>query len=58
MIKGVKLSFSINFNEEDKRNYISKVSEIQDKITEMIDKLNHNLIIGTGEPILESEVVN
>lgn len=56
MIRGVELTFSIIFDEIDKRTYINKVSEIQNKITDVIKELNHNFIIGSGKPILQSEM--
>lgn len=55
-IGGVKLEFSIEFNENDQRKYIEKVSEIQDRITDVINELNHNFVFGTGNVILKSEI--
>lgn len=55
-IAGVKLEFSIEFNENDQRKYIEKVSEIQDRITDVINELNHNFVFGTGNVILKSEI--
>lgn len=51
-ICGVKLIFSIKFNENDQRKYIEKVSEIQDKIDDAIGELKHNFVFGTSEAIL------
>lgn len=56
MIGGVRLTFSIEFNEKDKRTYIDKVSEMQEKIIEVIEEMHHNSFMGTGEPILKSEM--
>lgn len=55
-IGGVKLEFSIEFNENDQRKYIEKVSEIQDRVTDVINELKHNFVFGTGEAILKSEI--
>jgi len=55
-ISGVKLEFSIEFNENDQRKYIEKVSEIQDRVTDVINELKHNFVFGTGEAILKSEI--
>lgn len=55
-IGGVKLEFSIEFNENDQRKYIEKVSEIQDRITDVINELNHYFVFGTGNVILKSEI--
>lgn len=52
-IKGVKLTFSIEFNKKDKGTYIDKVLEIQDKLSQIIEEeLKHDVIIGLAEPIV------
>lgn len=55
-IGGVELEFSIRFNQNDNRKYLDKVIELQDKIADSIEELGHNFIIGTGKPILKSEL--
>ena len=55
-IGGVELEFSIRFNQNDNREYLDKVIELQDKIADSIEELGHNFIIGTGKPILKSEL--
>lgn len=56
-IDGVRLKFSIKFNKDDDREYIEKVAELQDKITDVINELQHNFMIGSGEPIVKSEII-
>ena len=55
-IGGIELEFSIRFNQNDDRGYLDKVIELQDEITDLIEELGHNFIIGTGKPILKSEL--
>ena len=55
-IGGIELEFSIRFNQNDDRGYLDKVIELQDGITDLIEELGHNFIIGTGKPILKSEL--
>ena len=55
-IGGVELEFSIRFNQNDDRKYLDKVTELQDKIADSIEELGHSFIIGTGKPILKSEL--
>lgn len=55
-IGGVELEFSIRFNQNDDRKYLDKVIELQDKIADSIEELGHSFIIGTGKPILKSEL--
>ena len=55
-IVGIELEFSIRFNQNDDRGYLDKVIELQDEITDLIEELGHNFIIGTGKPILKSEL--
>ena len=55
-IGGTELEFSIRFNQNDDRGYLDKVIELQDEITDLIEELGHNFIIGTGKPILKSEL--
>lgn len=55
-ISGVELQFSIRFNPNDNREYLHKVTELQDKITDSIEELGHNFVIGTGKPILKTEL--
>ena len=55
-IGGIELEFSIRFNQNDDREYLDKVSELQDRIADLIEELGHNFIIGTGKPILKSEL--
>lgn len=54
-ICGVELEFSVEFNENDKREYEEKVFEIQNRITDVINELKYNFVVGTGNPILKSE---
>ncbi len=50
--KGSRMVFSIEFNPEDNREYIDKVIELQDTITEVIeDKLGHTLGFSTANPL-------
>ena len=56
IVREVRLTFLIEFNEKDERNYIDKVSEMQEKIIELMEEMNHNPIVGTGAPILKSEM--
>ena len=53
-IGGIELEFSIRFNQNDDREY--KVTELQDRIADLIEELGHNFIVGTGKPILKSEL--
>lgn len=55
-IGGIELEFSIRFNQNDDREYLDKVIELQDEIADLIGELGHNFIIGTGKPILKSEL--
>ena len=55
-IDGIELEFSIKFNQNDDREYLDKVNELQDRIADLIEELGHNFIIGTGKPILKSEL--
>ena len=55
-IGGIKLEFSIKFNQNDDREYLDKVTELQDRIADLIEELGHNFIVGTGKPILKSEL--
>lgn len=55
-IGGIELEFSIRFNQNDDREYLDKVTELQDEIADLIEELGHNFIIGTGKPILKSEL--
>ena len=53
-IGGIELEFSIRFNPNDDREYLDKVTELQDKIADLIEELGHNYIVGFGKPILKS----
>ena len=55
-IGGIELEFSIKFNQNDDREYLDKATELQDRIEDLIEELGHNFIIGTGKPILKSEL--
>ena len=55
-IGGIELEFSIRFNQNDDREYLDKVTELQDKIIDLIEELGHNFIVGNGKPILKSEL--
>jgi len=52
-IVGVELSLSINFNEDDKRDYVDKVMELSEKIADTIEDLGHEFVIITGKPCLK-----
>ena len=55
-IGGIELEFSIRFNQNDDREYLDKVTELQDEIADLIEELGHNFIVGNGKPILKSEL--
>lgn len=55
-IGGIELEFSIRFNQNDDREYLDKVTELQDRIADLIEELDHNFIVGIGKPILKSEL--
>ena len=55
-IGGIKLEFSIRFNKNDDKEYLDKVTELQDKIADLIEELGHSFIVVTGKPILKSEL--
>lgn len=56
-VRGVKLQFSIRFNSDDSREYLDKVAELQDKIADSIEECGHDFVIGTGRPIMKSELI-
>ena len=55
-IGGIELEFSIRFNQNDDREYLDKATELQDEITDLIEELGNNFIVGIGKPILKSEL--
>ena len=55
-ISGIELKFSIRFNQNDNREYLDKATELQDRIEDLIEELGHSFIVGTGKPILKSEL--
>lgn len=55
-ISGIELKFSIRFNQNDDREYLDKATELQDRIEDLIEELGHSFIVGTGKPILKSEL--
>ena len=55
-IGGIELEFSIRFNQNDDREYLDKVIELQDKIEDSIEELGHNFIVGISKPILKSKL--
>ena len=55
-IGGIELEFSIKFNQNDDREYLDKATELQDRIEDLIEELGHSFIVGSGKPILKSEL--
>lgn len=55
-IGGIELTYSIRFNLDDNRRYVEIVNELMNKFEAVIDELGHDITIGTGKPILNSEL--
>lgn len=55
-IIGFVLTTSIIFNSDDKRSHKEIVTELEDKVLDLIEELGHDVLVGKGKPILKSEV--
>jgi len=45
--RGVLINSTIEFNENDEREYLEMVNEIEDAITDVLDKRGHVLLVGS-----------
>lgn len=55
-IAGTVITTHIEFNKDDSKDYLHKYDEISNSIDEIVNKLGHQVIFETAEPILKSEL--
>ena len=56
VIGGTEIIMGVKINENDHREYLDIVSELQDEIVNVIEKLGHGFIIASSNPIDKDEL--
>lgn len=54
--RGVLINSTIEFNENDEREYLEMVNEIEDAITDVLDKRGHVLLVGSSKGLTANDL--
>lgn len=54
--RGVLIKSTIEFNENDEREYLDMVNEIEDAIISVLDRRGHTLLVGSSKGLTAKEL--
>lgn len=54
--RGVLIKSTIEFNDNDEREYLDMVNEIEDAITDVLDKRGHILLVGSSKGLTANDL--